>query len=60
MDKNNLVSNHLWPALLGAGCSLPEIVDGKPLWWLVAGALVGWVVWRGAAWWEWWVGVGGE
>jgi hypothetical protein len=42
MNKNNILSEHLWPAIIGALCTLPEIADGKPLWWLVAGAAGCW------------------
>lgn len=45
VDKSNILSEHVWPVVLGALCALPEVADGKPLWWLVAGAAGGWERW---------------
>jgi hypothetical protein len=59
MDKNNFFSGHLWPILLGAGCALPEIVNGATFWLLAVGAALGWAVWRSPRWWARWTRAGG-
>jgi hypothetical protein len=59
MDKNNFLSDHLLLAALGAGSTLPEIVDERlGCWWLLGGAAMGWVIWRAPRWWAWWTRVG--